>query len=480
MFSFLLLPQSVICFRFAFTFDTIFPLLLGSFHRQQNPAGMQNYPQQNVYNGPNQMSSLSGGSLYSSMPMNRNMSSQSNYNSASYPQSGNMNSQCSNYNSHSSSAVPGGPPLHGGPSSNHSLNSMQQPPPPQASPLPSHPHPPHQSAGSSNNMSMSPGGQCATPSIVPGVKGAHAAAQAAMIAAANTAAATRTHQLRTGASAGQPPPPRMYPPPGMGPGGPSSSHLGPMNFSPAINNIPSSSGGQFPSSVSQTSVPNSMTQQSNSCSPGSPSAASTQTSNTVSANSNRTLDSMKQTVPSMSKEGCLPANCGSNTSAMIPPPVSSGMDGMVMPPQNNCTEEGKPVDDNGDCNSDGSSNRLIMAGSAESSGVPSSIPPAVRHSPAATPTSSSVPVSQHVCASSQGPNLNNLSLDDSHNTTTSTANSSAGNHCFGLVFRTAFASVSLAACWPFLLLFLYQIFSYFLFIFFYLSHFHFVPQIYSS
>eukprot|EP00106_Octopus_bimaculoides_P023076 XP_014790518.1 PREDICTED: trithorax group protein osa-like isoform X2 [Octopus bimaculoides] len=398
----------------------------GSFHRQQNPAGMQNYPQQNVYNGPNQMSSLSGGSLYSSMPINRNMSS-ANYNSASYPQSGNMNSQCSNFNSHSSTAVSGGPNVHGGPCSNmpnHSMNSMQQQQQQQASPLPSHPHPPHPSTGGANTMTMSPSGQCVTPPIVPGVKGAHAAAQAAMIAAANTAAATRCHQLRTGSSNQ---PARMYPP-GMAPAGPSSSHIGSMNFSSAINNIPSSSG-QFPSSVSQTTVPNSMTQQSNSCSPTSPSTSSTHSSNTTSANSNRTLDPMKQTPSSLSKEGCLPSNCASSFSAMIPPTANSGMDGIGIPTQGDSTEEGKAVDENSECNSDGS--RIIPPGSLDSSGV---VGPTVsssmstRHSSAAGPaTSSSVPVSQHVCVSSQAPSSNNLSLEDSHNTTTSTANSSAGN-----------------------------------------------------
>lgn len=164
-------------------------------------SGMQNYSQ-TMYNGPGQPPMPSGNNnMYGgNMPMNRSMSN-SNY---MYGQ-GNMNNQYGNYNHMNSGpqGQPSGPPTS-------AMNSM--------APM---------SAGGQQPSNM----QTSTP-----VKGAHAAAQAALAAAA---ASGRPPPHRSNMTS----PHRMFTPPNMNHG---------SSFGQQMNNIPNSTS---PLPKSQSPVP---------------------------------------------------------------------------------------------------------------------------------------------------------------------------------------------------------------------------------
>ncbi|XP_046370941.2 trithorax group protein osa-like isoform X3 [Haliotis rufescens] len=257
----------------------------GNYGRQhnvpgmQNASGMSNYPSQNMYNGPNPMGQ--GGPMYNNMPLNRGMGS-SSYNNAysgqgnvSMGQIGAMNNQYSGFNNHMG---PGPGPVPG-PGPGPGSGPGPGPGPGQQGPgmnpnMPSHSSmnsvgPPGQTVQPGMGMHTSP--PAGPPMPGPGgVKGAQAAAQAAMIAAANSAVG-RGAQMRSvpsvpmgivgqprmfgPQSANQMPPNQMAHMNHMGPMNPNMNSMGPMN--PNMNNM-SNSMNQMPNSMSHSPVTNSM------------------------------------------------------------------------------------------------------------------------------------------------------------------------------------------------------------------------------
>ncbi|XP_071134837.1 trithorax group protein osa-like isoform X6 [Mytilus edulis] len=171
-------------------------------------SGMQNYPQ-NVYNGPSQPPMSSSSNMYSgqNMQMNRNMNN-SNFMYGQQAQGNAMNSQYGNIN-HINSTGPQGP---------------------QAPPV----APPSSAINSASGV-QSPGMQSATTPV----KGAHAAAQAALAAAA--AASGRPQPIRSNMTSPQ----RMF----------SPQNVNHNAYGPQVNNsIPNSTS---PLPKSQSPVPSS-------------------------------------------------------------------------------------------------------------------------------------------------------------------------------------------------------------------------------